>query len=123
MLKFLQITLAMSLGLTLAGCNRSPVQTAPAPSVNTSLPADQVPPPQDTNVRVDADRGDIDVQVERDGLLGDRKIEIRRDADGDVSREVTRDRDDRPLTDRPLLDRGVDVQVTPGAGVKVDLGK
>ena len=118
MLKFFQLTLAMSLGLTLAGCNRSPVQPAPAPSINTSLPSDQVPPAQDTDVRVDADRRDVDVKIDRPGLLGDRKIEINRDADGNVSREVTRERDNRPLRDREI-----DIQVTPGQGVKVDLGK
>jgi hypothetical protein len=112
------ILLTLTLGLTLAGCNRSPVQTAPAPSVNTSLPTDQIPPAQDTNVRVDADRRDVDIKVDRPGLLGDRKIEVTRDSDGDVRREVTRDRDVRPLRDREI-----DIQVTPGQGVKVDLDK
>jgi len=108
----------MSLGLTLGGCNRSPVQPAPAPSINTSLPSDQVPPAQETDVRVDADRRNVDVKVDRPGILGDRQIEINRAADGSVTREVTRERDNRPL-----LERDIDVQVTPGQGVKVDLGK
>lgn len=118
MLKIFQITVAMSLGLTLAGCNRSTVQPAPVPSVNTSLPTDQIPPAQETDVRVDADRRDVDIKVDRPGILGDRKIEINRDADGNVSREVTRDRDNRPLRDREI-----DIQVVPGQGVKVDLDK
>lgn len=128
MLRFFQITTALSLGIALAGCNRSPVQPVPAPSVNTSTPIDQIPPPQDTNARIESDRGNVEVKVERQGILGDRKVEIKRDADGDVSREVTRDRDNAPLRDRPLLnpearDREIDVQVVPGQGVKVDLGK
>jgi hypothetical protein len=122
MLRFFLITTALTLGIALAGCNRSPVQPVPAPSVHTSHPVDQVSPPQDTNVRVDADRGNVDVKVDRPGLLGDRKIEVQRDANGNVDikreRDVIRDRDDRPLRDRE-----VDVQVTPGQGVKVDLGK
>jgi hypothetical protein len=120
MLRFFQITTALSMGIALAGCNRSPVQPVPAPSVHTSHPVDQVSPPQDSNVRVDADRGNVDVKVDRPGLLGDRKIQVQTDAYGnvDIKREpnVNRDRDDRPLRD-------VDVQVTPGQGVKVDLGK
>ena len=122
MCRFFQITTVLSLGIALAGCNRSSVQPVPAPSVRTSTPADQVPPPQDPNVRVDADRSNVDVQVDRPGLLGNRKVEVQRDADGDVKikreRDLNRDRDDRPLRDRE-----VDVQVTPGQGVKVDLGK
>ena len=117
MLRFFQITMAFSMGIALAGCNRSPVQPAPAPSVHTSHPADQIPPPQDTSVRVDADRGDANVKVERTGLLGDRKVEINRDPNGNVTREVTRERNERPR------DREVDIQVVPGQGVKVDLGK
>jgi len=120
MLRFFQSTTALSMGIALAGCNRSPVQPVPAPSVHTSHPVDQVSPPQDSNVRVDADRGNVDVKVDRPGLLGDRKIQVQTDAYGnvDIKREpnVNRDRDDRPLRD-------VDVQVTPGQGVKVDLGK
>src|SRR4051794_14963657 len=88
MLRYLQISLALMLGITLGGCNRSPVQTAPAPSVHTSQPTDQIPPVQDSNVRVDADRGNVDVKTERKGLLGNRKVEEHRDADGTVTREV-----------------------------------
>ena len=51
-------------------------------------------------------------------MFGDRKVEINRDATGNVTREVTRDRDNRPPRDREI-----DVQVTPGQDVKVDLGK
>jgi len=124
MFRSLQIMLAMLLGLTLGGCNRSPVQTAPAPNTNTSYkPVDNVPPPQDTGVRVNADRGDVDVKVDRPGLRGDRKLEINRDAAGGVN--ITRDRDLSPRRDgdRPLRDRDIDIQVKPGEGVKVDLGK
>ena len=52
MFRFFQITMALSLGIALAGCNRSQVQPVPAPSVPTSHPVDQVPPPQGTNARV-----------------------------------------------------------------------
>jgi len=123
MFRSLQIMLAMLLGLTLGGCNRSPVQTAPAPSTNTSYKPVDIPPPQDTGVRVNADRGDVDVKVERPGQLGDRKLEINRDAAGGVN--ITRDRDLSPRRDgdRPLRDRDIDIQVKPGEGVKVDLGK
>jgi len=125
MLRFFQFITALSLGIALAGCNRSPVQPVPAPSIPTSSPVDQIPPPQDTGVRIDADRGDVDVKVDRQGILGDRKVEVKRDANGDVTREVTRDRDNATLRERPLLDRDreIDVQVAPGQGVKVDLGK
>ena len=123
MLRSLQVSLALMLGFTLGGCNRSPVQTAPAPSINTSnKPIVDVPPPQDTGVRVNADRGDVDVKVDRPGLLGDRKIEVQRDADGGVN--ITRDRDNSPRRDgedRPLRDRDIDIKVKPGEGVKVDL--
>ena len=118
MLRFLQISLVMTLGFTLAGCNRAPVQPALAPSVPTSTTVDRIPPVQDPAIRVDADRRDVDVIIDRPGILGDRKIEVHRDADGNATRDVTRD-----PTERPLLDRKIDVQVTPGQGVKVDLGK
>jgi HSP20 family molecular chaperone IbpA len=125
MLRSLQITLALMLGITLGGCNRSSVQTAPAPSVNTSFkPIDNVPPPQDPNVRVNADRGNVDVKVDRPGLLRDRNIEVNRDADGGV--HIKRDADNAPRrdgTDRPLRDRDIDIKVNPVDGVKVDLGK
>jgi hypothetical protein len=121
MLRSLQISLALMLGFTLAGCSRSPVQPGPAPSTNTSYkPVVDVPPAQDTDVRVNADRGDVDVKVDRPGLLRDRKIEVNRDADGDIN--IKRDRapdDDR----RPLLNRDIDVKVKPGEGVKVDVDK
>lgn len=121
MLRSLQITLALLLGITSAGCNRSPVQTEPAPSTNTSFkPVVDVPPVQDTGVRVDADRGNVDVKVDRPGILNDRKIEVDRDANGDINIRRDRDRnDDR----RPLLNRDIDVKVKPGEGVKVDLDK
>ena len=125
MLRSLQISLALLLGLTLAGCNRSPVQPAPAPSTNTSYkPITDVPPPQDTGVRVNADRGDVDVKVDRPGLLRDRDIDVHRDADGSL--HIKRDADNRPRRDgedRPLSDRDIDVKVNPGEGVKVDLDK
>jgi len=124
MLRSLQISLALLLGFTLGGCNRSPVQTAPAPSTNTTYkPVDNVPPPQDTNVGVNADRGDVDVKVARPGLLGDRKLEINRDADGGVN--IKRDRDLVPRRDgdRPLRDRDIDIKVNPVDGVKVDVEK
>lgn len=123
MLRVFQFTIVLFSGIALAGCNRSPVQPVPAPTIPTSSPVDQVAPPQDPEVRVDADRNDVAVKVEREGILGNRKIEINRDADGTVRREVTRDRDAAPLRDRPLADREVDVQVVPGQGVNVDLGK
>jgi hypothetical protein len=124
MLRSLQISLALLLGLTLGGCNRSPVQTAPAPSTNTSYKPLDVPPPQDTGVRVNADRADVDVKVDRPGLLGDRKVDVHRDPDGSV--HINRDADNLPRRereDRPLRDRDIDIQVKPGEGVKVDLGK
>lgn len=125
MLRSLQISLVMMLGFTLGGCNRSPVQTAPAPSSNTSYkPIDDVPPPQDTGVRVNADRGDVDVKVDRPGLLRDRNIDVHRDADGSVN--IKRDADNRSRRDgedRPLRDRDIDIKVKPGEGVKVDLEK
>ncbi len=121
MLRSLQISLALLLGFTLAGCNRSPVQPGPAPSTNTSYkPISDVPPPQDTGVRVNADRGEVDVKVDRPGLLGDRKVEVQREADGDINIKRERDLDnDR----RPLLNRDIDVKVNPGEGVKVDVDK
>ena len=121
MLRSLQITLALLLGITLAGCNRSTVQPVPAPSTNTSYkPVVDVPPPQDTGVRVDADRGDVDVKVDRPGILNDRKIEVDRDANGGINVRRERDlNDDR----RPLLNRDIDVKVNPGEGVKVDVEK
>lgn len=111
----LAIFITFLLGLTLGGCNRSPVQTAPAPSIHTSV--DQVPPPQDTNGRVNAERRDTEVIIERPGLLGNRKVEIHRDAEGNAKREVTNQREDNLLRDR-----AVEVHVTPGQGVKVDVG-
>jgi len=122
MLRSLQISLALMLGFTLAGCNRSPVQPAPAPSANTSYkPAiDTVPPPQDTGVRVNADRGEVDVNVDRRGPLGDRDIKVEREADGDINIKRDRDPDN---TRRPLLNRDIDVKVNPGEGVKVDVDK
>ncbi len=120
MLRFIQSTLVLMLGITLAGCNRSTVQPAPVPSVPTSTPVDRVPPAQNTDVRIEADRRDVDVKVDRPGILGDRKVEVDRDANGNINvhRETSRDRDDRPLRDR-----NIDVQVVPGQGVKVDLDK
>jgi hypothetical protein len=120
---FIQFNAALCLGIALAGCNRSSVQPVPAPTITTSSPVDQVQPPQENDVRVDTDRDNVDIKVDRQGILGDRKVEINRSADGNVTREVTRDRDNGPLRERPLLDRDVDVQVVPGQGVKVDLGK
>lgn len=121
MLRSLQITLALLLGITSAGCNRSPVQTGPAPSTNTSYkPVIDVPPPQDTDVRVNADRGGVDVKVDRPGIRNDRKIEVNRETDGSVN--ITRERD-RNDDRRPLLNRDIDVKVQPGEGVKVDVDK
>ena len=122
MLRSLQISLALLVGFTLAGCNRSPVQPAPAPTTNTSYKpvVDQVPPPQDTGVRVDAERGEVDVNVDRRGPLGDRNIEIKRDADGDIKIKRDRDPDNNR---RPLLNRDFDVKVDPAQGVKVDVDK
>ncbi len=118
MSRFWQFTVALIFGFMLAGCNRQPGQPAPAPSIPTGTAADHIPAPQNSDIRVNADRRDVDVQIERPGILGDRKVEVNRDTDGNLTREVTRD-----SADQPLRDRNIDVQVTPGQGVKVDLGK